>query len=234
MGRLLEQVARQRGHEIAGIVDIDASTTIENAPAADVAIEFTHPAAAVQNIRACLQRTLPVVVGTTGWLDQLPQVDEACRATAGTVFYASNFSPGVNIFFELNEYLARLMAPQHGYEVAIEETHHTQKKDAPSGTAITLAEGIVRHHPQYLRWTTEKSDGPSALRVRSHRVDPTPGTHVITYSSDVDTIEIRHTAHSRAGFAVGAVEVAEWIAAARPRGLLTMQDFLARKSDPKA
>jgi 4-hydroxy-tetrahydrodipicolinate reductase len=222
MGKAIEAIAHERGHQIAGVVDVGGS--IADAPAADVAIEFTHPEAAVPNIMACLRKNLPVVVGTTGWLKRLPEVAQQCARTNGTVFYSSNFSLGVNLVFKLNEYLAQLMRGQTDYEVALDETHHTQKKDAPSGTALTLAEGILKHHPAKKSWVVNQENQPDQLLIRSHRIDPVPGTHVVTYQSPVDTIEIRHTAHSRQGFALGAVQVAEWLPG--QQGVLTMDDFL--------
>lgn len=221
MGKAIEAIAYERGHQIAGVVDVGGS--IADAPAADVAIEFTHPEAAVPNIMACLRKNLPVVVGTTGWLGNLPEVARQCQQTGGTVFHSSNFSLGVNLFFKLNEYLAQLMRDQTGYEVVLDETHHTQKKDAPSGTAITLAEGILKHHPVKKGWVVNEAQ-PDRLLIRSHRIDPVPGTHVVTYQGPVDAIEIRHTAHSRQGFALGAVQVAEWLPG--KKGVLTMDDFL--------
>ena len=222
MGKAIERIALERGHTIAGRVDVHSPDQIE--PGADVAIEFTQPESAWGNVRRCLETGIPVVVGTTGWLQHLEEAKQLCVARQGAFFYASNYSLGVNIFFKLNEYLAKLMSKQVGYEVLIDETHHTQKKDSPSGTAITLAEGILRHHPGKEKWVNHTSEHTTDLVIRSHRVDPAPGTHTIEYRSAVDDISITHTAHSREGFALGAVLVAEWIQGRR--GCFSMDDFL--------
>jgi 4-hydroxy-tetrahydrodipicolinate reductase len=222
MGKTIEKIAVGRGHQIAGRVDVGTEDTIK--PGSDVAIEFTQPGSAVGNIGKCLEAGIPVICGTTGWMTRLGEVKEMVARYDGTVFYASNFSPGVNIFFKVNEYLARLMNGQKGYDVEVEETHHTEKKDAPSGTAITLAEGVIRNVGWKHKWVNHKSEAASELAIHSHRVDPAAGTHVVTYHSPVDDIEIRHTAHSREGFALGAVLVAEWIRG--KKGVLTMDNFL--------
>lgn len=212
MGKAIENIAIQRGHTIAGRVDINSPDTI--APGADVAIEFTQPASAVDNIRRCVGAGIPVVCGTTGWLERLDDVKSFVTKNNGAFFYASNYSLGVNIFFKLNEYLAKLMSGQETYDVSIDETHHTQKKDAPSGTAITLAEGIKAN----------SKAGKKQVPINSFRIDPAPGTHTVKYKSAIDDIEITHTAHSREGFALGAVLVAEWIK--EKKGCFTMNDFL--------
>lgn len=222
MGKAIEQVALSRGHSIAGRVDIKTSDTI--AAGADVAIEFTQPESAVENITKCLSLGIPVVSGTTGWLDKLDEVKAACGKYDGAFFYASNYSLGVNIFFKVNEYLARLMSGQESYDVSIDETHHTQKKDSPSGTAITLAEGIIKNLPRKKLWVNRPPEQRDHLAINSFRVDPAPGTHTVRYRSAVDDIEITHTAHSREGFALGAVLVAEWIRGRK--GTFTMDDFL--------
>jgi len=222
MGEAIEKVALQRGHEIVGCVDVGDTDTI--AAGADVAIEFTQPGAAVDNISKCLASGIPVVCGTTGWLEQLDTVKEVVKRYDGTFFYASNYSLGVNIFFKVNEYLAKLMSNQQNYHVSVDETHHTQKKDAPSGTAITIAEGIIKYLPWKRSWVNEPSETPEKLVINSFRVDPAPGTHSVKYKSAIDDIEIIHTAHSRDGFALGAVLVAEWIQGRK--GCLTMNDFL--------
>lgn len=222
MGKAIEQVALQRGHQIAGRVDVGDTDTI--AAGADVAIEFTQPGAAIDNISKCLASGIPVVCGTTGWLEQLDQVKELVRKYDGTFFYASNYSLGVNIFFKVNEYLAKLMASQQNYHVSVDETHHTQKKDAPSGTAITIAEGIIKYLPWKRSWVNETNENPEKLVINSFRIDPAPGTHSVKYKSAIDDIEITHTAHSRDGFALGAVLVAEWLKGRK--GTYTMNDFL--------
>jgi len=170
-----------------------------------------------------MEAGIPVVCGTTGWLSRIEEIKSLVDQHNGTLFYTSNFSLGVNIFFKVNEYLARLMRDRNNYDVQIDETHHTEKKDAPSGTAITLAEGVIRNTGSKKKWVTTPSS-QSDLVVRSHRIDPAPGTHVVTYHSAVDDIEIKHTAHSREGFAHGAVLVAEWIKG--KKGVLTMDNFL--------
>jgi len=165
-----------------------------------------------------------VVCGTTGWLEKKNEIESACVQKEAAFFYASNYSLGVNIFFKLNEFLAKLMNGQSGYDVSIDETHHTQKKDAPSGTAITLAEGIIKNYHAKKSWALDKASNPESLVINAFRIDPTPGTHVIKYQSAVDDIEITHTAHSREGFALGAVLVAEWLAG--KTGVYSMDDFL--------
>lgn len=222
MGKTIEKIAQSRGHVIVGRVDVNSPDTIN--PGADVAIEFSQPDAAVENISRCLAAGIPVVCGTTGWLDRLSEVESLTRDNNGGFFYASNYSLGVNIFFKLNEFLARLMNTQAGYDVSIDETHHTEKKDSPSGTAITLAKGIMNEIEAKKEWVNESSSDPSKLVIRSFRQDPAPGTHVVRYHSQVDDIEITHTAHSREGFALGAVLVAEWLKG--KKGVFTMNDFL--------
>ncbi|MCK6618141.1 MAG: 4-hydroxy-tetrahydrodipicolinate reductase [Cyclobacteriaceae bacterium] len=223
MGKTIEQVALKRGHHIAARITSGNRYELGRV-AADVAIEFTSPEVAVENITWCLQHNLPIVCGTTGWLEKKGLIEKLTRDCNGTFFYASNFSLGVNIFFKLNEYLARLMAGNQSYSVQIDETHHTEKKDAPSGTAITLAEGIIKHIPSKTTWVNGASGKQNELPVLSHRIPNIPGTHVVKYQSPVDTIEISHVAHSREGFALGAVSVAEWLPG--KKGVLTMDDFL--------
>jgi 4-hydroxy-tetrahydrodipicolinate reductase len=222
MGKAIENIAVQRGHTIVGRVDVQSNDKI--APGADVAIEFTQPGAAVNNISQCIAAGIPVVSGTTGWLEKLDEVKELCKKHDGAFFYASNYSLGVNIFFKVNEYLAKLMSIQENYHVEVDETHHTQKKDAPSGTAITIAEGIIRYLPWKKSWVNEPSEKGEKLVINSFRVDPAPGTHTVKYKSAIDDIELTHTAHSREGFALGAVLVAEWIRGRK--GYFTMNDFL--------
>jgi 4-hydroxy-tetrahydrodipicolinate reductase len=221
MGKAIERIAVERGHDIAGRWDVGSNTEF---PKADVAIEFTQPEAAPANLRRCIDAHLPVVCGTTGWQSQKEEVERYCRDHDGTLFYASNFSLGVNIFFRLNEMLARMMAHHPEYIPGLEEIHHIEKKDAPSGTAITLAEGILRNLPRKKRWTLKAGDDPAALPITAIRKDAAPGTHVVTYRSTVDELELRHTAHSREGFARGAVLVAEWLPG--KKGVFGMDDFL--------
>jgi 4-hydroxy-tetrahydrodipicolinate reductase len=223
MGKTIERIAVSRGHEIVGKIDVGGSIyAFENH--ADVAIEFTQPEAAINNLKTCFEKGIPVVCGTTGWRQHQQEVEAYCKQKNGTLLWSSNFSLGVNLFFKLNEYLAKLMNRYSQYEVSIDETHHTQKKDAPSGTAITLAEGVIKNLERKKKWTSEANDNQDSLVIHSFRIDPAPGTHVIRYHSEVDDIEITHTAHSREGFALGAVLVAEWLKGRK--GIFTIDDFL--------
>ena len=190
----------------------------------DVAIEFTSPHAAVGNIKTCLEAGIPVISGSTGWLENWEEVKNFCEQKKGGLLYASNFSIGVNIFFEVNKKLADLMAPHNEYDVLVEEIHHTAKQDAPSGTAITIAEQIIERHPAKNKWVNERSEKPGELTIMSKRIDPAPGTHYVRYSSAVDEIEIIHTANSRQGFASGAVLAAEFMAG--KTGIYAMKDVL--------
>ena len=225
MGQLIDKLATAKGHEIVGKINIDNRNELDqfNSSNVDAAIEFSQPEAAVENIKWCLERQIPVAVGTTGWLDKRAEINSFCEENSGTYLFASNFSIGVNIFFKLNEYLAQMMADQD-YSVTTKEIHHTSKKDAPSGTSITLAEGILKHVTSKKSWVNQKTDNAEELEIISERIDPAPGTHEITYSSPVDTIDICHTAHSREGFAKGAISVAEWLK--NQNGVKTMDDFL--------
>lgn len=223
MGKTIERIALSRGHEIVGKIDVGDDIAQFDKPV-DVAIEFTQPEAAVRNLKTCFEKDIPVVCGTTGWLQHNDEIEAYCHAKNGTLLYSSNFSLGVNLFFKLNEYLSKLMNRYDQYEVTIDETHHTQKKDAPSGTAITLAQGVLKNVNRKKEWSLGATKNPNALVINSFRVDPAPGTHVVKYSSEVDDIEISHTAHSREGFALGAVLVAEWLAG--KKGIYTMDDFL--------
>lgn len=228
MGHAIEEIAIQRGHEIVLKVSIDnlEDNTVENIRGADVAIEFTGPDSAYDNIVRCLQAGVPLISGSTGWLDKLEEVKQYCLDTKGAFLYASNFSVGVNIFFEVNKRLAELMAPgrDYGYDTAITEEHHTQKRDAPSGTAITLADQILAEISWKKQWVNHGSDQPADLVIRSERIDPAPGTHRVRYSSDIDDIEIIHTAHNRKGFATGAVLAAEFIRGRK--GIFSMKEVL--------
>ena len=226
MGKAIEEIAIQRNHTTSLKIDINniENLTKENLEQCDVAIEFTGPHSAVDNILKCLDAGIPVVSGSTGWLEQWPVIKNKCEALNGTLLYASNFSVGVNIFFELNKKLAQLMGRLNGYGVSMEEIHHTQKKDAPSGTAITLAEQILQEIPRKTKWVNEVTDNENDLSIISKRVDPAPGTHSIKYSSAIDDIEIIHTAHNRTGFATGAVLAAEFIVG--KKGIFTMKDVL--------
>lgn len=223
MGKIVEQTALRRGHSITGRIDVDNNAELDRATA-DVAIEFSHPDAAFDNVRRCIERGIPVVCGTTGWLSRKGEIEKLVSERDGTFFYASNFSLGVNIFFKVNDYLARMMNSFPEYEISLDEIHHSEKKDAPSGTAITLAEGILRNVERKKKWTSGSNSVPDEIAITSFRIDQIPGTHVVKYASTIDDIEIKHTAHSREGFALGAVMVAEWIRG--QRGCLTMDEFL--------
>ena len=223
MGKTIERIAESRGHEISGRIEVGDDITLFD-KAADVAIEFTQPEAAVHNLKACFEKGIPVVCGTTGWFQHKDEIEQYCLSKNGTLLYSSNFSLGVNLFFKLNEYLSKLMDRYNQYEVSIDETHHTQKKDAPSGTAIALAQGVMKNLKRKKEWNLGITENPNALVINSFRIDPAPGKHVVKYSSEVDDIEITHTAHSREGFAWGAVLVAEWLAG--KKGIYTMDDFL--------
>lgn len=223
MGKTIERIALSRGHEIAGKIDVSDNLMLFN-DAADVAIEFTQPEAAINNLKNCFEKGIPVVCGTTGWRQHAHEVEAYCKEKQGTLLWSSNFSLGVNLFFKLNEYLAKLMNRYPQYQVHIDETHHTQKKDAPSGTAITLAEGVLKNIQRKTKWVSGESNSAESLAINSYRIDPAPGTHTIKYHSEVDDIEITHTAHSREGFALGAVLVAEWLHG--KKGIFTMDDFL--------
>ena len=226
MGHTIEEIALERGHHIVLKINDEnlQELTKENINKADVAIEFSNPHSAVANILFCLKEQVAVVCGTTGWLDQLKLVEENCKEMNGSFLYASNFSVGVNIFFELNKKLAALIKPHSAYDVAIEEIHHTQKKDAPSGTAITLAEEIIEVSGKKNKWVNRDSENENQLSIVSKRIDEVPGTHSVKYSSSVDDIEIIHTAHNRKGFAEGAVLAAEFING--KKGIFSMKDVL--------
>ena len=226
MGHAIEEIAVEKGHEIVlriGIENLEAFTK-ENIAKADVAIEFTSPHSAVENIKTCVDAGVAVVCGSTGWLQQLPEIEHYVSAANGAFLYASNFSVGVNLFFELNSFLAQLMRKHHDYHVTLEEIHHTQKKDAPSGTAITLAEQVMQHITGKKQWVNHTSDNEAELEIISERVDPAPGTHKIKYSSYIDDIEIIHTAHNRKGFASGAVMAAEFLY--NKKGIFSMKEVL--------
>ncbi|MDD3723278.1 MAG: 4-hydroxy-tetrahydrodipicolinate reductase [Lutibacter sp.] len=224
MGKIIEQIALQRGHEI--VLKIDENSADFDITLADVAIDFSIPAAAFNNISNCLNNHVPVISGTTGWLAKLPEAVELCKQNNGAFISASNFSLGVNIFFELNTYLAKLMHNLEQYTISIEEIHHTKKLDAPSGTAITLAEGII-DNTEKESWTLNVTNKETEIPITAKRIDEVPGTHSVAYKSAVDSLEIKHTAHSRDGFALGAVIAAEWIIG--KTGVFTMKDVLGLK-----
>ena len=226
MGKAIEEIAVSRGHAIVLKVALEnmEDNTIDKIRQADVAIEFTGPESAYENIVRCLDAGVPVVSGSTGWLARLDEVRQYCTQKNGTFLYASNFSVGVNIFFEVNKRLAELMADHPEYEPRITEIHHTQKRDAPSGTAITLAEQLLEKIHRKKEWVNHISDNLDELEILSERVDPAPGIHTIAYDSDIDTITITHTAHNRRGFATGAVLAAEFVASRK--GIFQMSDVL--------
>ena len=226
MGKTIEQIALNRGHQIVSIVDINNPEEFQSAnfKSADVAIEFTTPATAFDNYMKSFAAGVPVVSGTTGWLDRISEIKEKCEKEGKTFFYASNFSIGVNIFFALNKYLAKIMNNFPSYNISMTETHHIHKLDAPSGTAITLAEGIIENVDRKDRWTLETAEKTTDIPIHAIREGEVPGIHEITYESDVDTISIKHDAKSRAGFALGAVIAAEFTAG--KKGFLGMDDML--------
>ena len=226
MGHMIEEVATQRGHQIVLKIDVTNQNefTRENLSKADVAIEFTNPDSAFQNVMKCLEFGIPVVSGSTGWNDKLDEAKNYCRQNHGSFLHTSNFSIGVNIFFEVNKLLAKLMSTQPEYDVTMREIHHTAKKDAPSGTAVTLAEQILSVLPRKKNWINQPAENKEQLSIISERVDPAPGTHYVKYSSEVDDVEIIHTAHSRKGFALGAVLAAEFIS--DKKGIFSMKDVL--------
>lgn len=220
MGKMLEQTAMLRNHEIVARVDI--GTPKIDFSAMEVAIDFSSPDAAFPNIIQCLEHKIPVISGTTGWLERYDEAVRICQEKKGALLYASNFSLGVHVFFELNRYLATLMKDFGQYTASIEEIHHTQKLDAPSGTAITLAEGIIAG-TKYDSWQRDNGSD-TAIGITSLREGTVPGAHTISYKSKVDTLQIKHTAHNREGFALGAVMAAEWIAG--KTGVFDMRDVL--------
>lgn len=222
MGKTIEQIAQSRGHDI--VLKIDKHITDYDITKADVAIDFSVPSAAVGNLSKALKNNVPVISGTTGWLKDYDDITRLCKERDGAFIYASNFSIGVNIFFELNKQLAKMMSDLDKYKVNIEEIHHTQKLDAPSGTALTLAQQIIHNIDRKTKWTDKKTLDKSELTITSERIDPAPGTHSIKYTSEIDDIEITHTAHNRKGFAFGSVLAAEFVK--DKKGIFTMNDVL--------
>lgn len=228
MGRIIEQIAVERGHEITARIDLsnkDERSTI-TPESTDVVIEFSSPHSAYENLQYCMKNGLKTISGTTGWLEHRAEIEQLCLENNAAFFYASNFSIGVNLFFKLNKQLARLMNNQPDYEIVTYEIHHTEKKDAPSGTAITLAEGIIQENESKASWVNnELPETENQVPIWSSREGKVPGTHTIKYISEIDTIEMTHTAHSRQGFALGAVIAAEWLA--DKTGVLGMEEMLA-------
>lgn len=226
MGVAIEEMASKIGHSISFKIDIEnhaqlAEITSSNT---DIVIEFSNPTIAVENIKYCIENNIPVVSGTTGWLDKWNEVEMTCTKNKGTFFYASNYSIGVNLFFRINEFAAKVMAKQ-AYKVSLEEIHHTEKKDSPSGTAISLAEPILEEK-NINNWVNNKTDKSTELEIISKREPNVPGTHTVSYTSKIDEISMTHIAHSRKGFAKGALAVAEWIVNTKATGMLSMKDFL--------
>lgn len=221
MGKIIEEIALKRGHEI--VAKLNETPNSENLNKPDVAIEFSQPEVAFENIKKCLQLNVPVICGTTGWLNQKPEIEKIASENETAFLYGSNFSLGVNLFFELNEKLALLMKNFDEYQCQLEEIHHTHKKDAPSGTAISVAEGIIKQNPKFNSWKLDETQ-ENELGIFAIREDEVPGTHSVFYRSEVDEIEIKHTAFNRNGFALGAVIAAEWIQG--KKGTFSMKDVL--------
>lgn len=220
MGQTIERIALERGHKI--VLKKDEFNTYDGLSNADVAIDFSIPSVAVENISSCFYAKVPVISGTTGWLEHYDEMVALCKSKDGAFISSSNFSLGVNLFFELNEYLAKMMAKFDSYRVEMEEIHHTQKLDVPSGTAISLAKGVIANS-NYARWTLEEPT-TDEIHIEAIRIEDVPGTHTISYISEIDTIDIKHTAHNRDGFALGAVIAAEWIIG--KKGVFNMKDVL--------
>jgi 4-hydroxy-tetrahydrodipicolinate reductase len=226
MGKEIERIAIDRGHQIVSKIDIENSDDLISLTnkEIDVAIEFSNPVSAFSNIMKCIEKQIPIVSGTTGWLEKKTEVEKATQSFDSTFFYASNYSIGVNLFFKLNKQLAKLMQPHAGYDIYTNEIHHVEKKDSPSGTAITIAEGIMSQYPNKKKWVNNEIPGAEEIAIWSQRESTKPGTHTVKYISKVDQIEVTHEAFSREGFAIGAVIAAEWILG--KKGVLGMDDML--------
>ncbi|MBO2544874.1 4-hydroxy-tetrahydrodipicolinate reductase [Salegentibacter agarivorans] len=224
MGKTIEEIALNRGHEIVLKIEEDIDTYEINKMEIDVAIDFSVPKAAFKNITTCFENNIPVVCGTTGWLDDYEKAVEICKKEGSAFIYASNFSVGVNLFFELNKKLAKMMNGMEDYAVEIEEIHHTQKQDAPSGTAISLAQQVIAENDKKNNWQLDHA-AADEIPIKAKRIEDVPGTHTVSYKSKIDSIEIMHTANSREGFALGAVIAAEWLK--DKQGVFTMQDVLS-------
>lgn len=225
MGEAIEKELIGRDHTVSGRINQSNKDILEKClNNSDVAIEFTNPTAATENLKLCIKHGIPVVCGTTGWLDQWPEIKSQLEEQNGSLIFASNFSVGVQIFFALSRKLSKMMSRQEAYQCEIKEIHHTQKKDAPSGTAVSLAEDIILNHPIYDQWSLESNLPPNILPIFSERIDPVVGTHIIKYTSSIDQIEIKHDAFNRKGFATGAVLAAEWLLG--KKGIFTMSDVL--------
>lgn len=226
MGQAIEKIALARNHTIGARVETQEGLHELPNKQIDLAIEFTQPESAFSNLSFCLEHQIPVISGTTGWLERLSEIEKLCHVNNGTFLYASNFSIGVNLFFEMNRWLAEKIA-QLDFRPTIEEVHHTEKKDSPSGTAITLAEGVLEHHKRLNGWINEASTDHQKLSIISERTPNVPGTHTVSYQSELESIEITHTAHDRSVFAEGVIRVGEWIY--RKKGVYNMSEFLNNK-----
>ena len=226
MGKEIERIAIDRGHQIVSKIDIENPDDLISLTKkeVDVAIEFSNPISAFSNIMKCIEKQIPIVCGTTGWLEKKAEVEKATQSFDSTFFYASNYSIGVNLFFKLNKQLAKLMQPHAGYDIYTNEIHHVEKKDSPSGTAITIAEGIMSQYSNKTKWVNNEIPGADEIAIWSQRESAKPGTHTVKYISKVDQIEVTHEAFSREGFALGAVIAAEWILG--KKGVLGMDDML--------
>lgn len=227
MGKVIEKIALSRGHNIVARIDVNNRSEFDALTAADVdaVIEFSHPLSAYDNVKSCIEKGIPVVSGTTGWLEKKPELEALTLEKGSAFFWSSNYSIGVNIFFKLNKMLAKLMSPQKQYSVSTTEIHHTEKKDSPSGTAITIAEGLIENLEGKEKWINNEIPAENEVAIWSAREGKVPGTHIVKYISDIDQIEILHQAHGREGFALGAVIAAEWIAG--KKGVFGMDDLLA-------
>lgn len=227
MGKVIEKIALSRGHNIVARIDVNNRSEFDALTAADVdaVIEFSHPLSAYDNVKSCIEKGIPVVSGTTGWLEKKPELEALTLEKGSAFFWSSNYSIGVNIFFKLNKMLAKLMSPQKQYSVSTTEIHHTEKKDSPSGTAITIAEGLIENLAGKEKWINNEIPADNEVAIWSAREGKVPGTHIVKYISDIDQIEILHQAHGREGFALGAVIAAEWIA--DKKGVFGMDDLLA-------
>ncbi|MDH5475576.1 MAG: 4-hydroxy-tetrahydrodipicolinate reductase [Cyclobacteriaceae bacterium] len=223
MGQAIEKIALTRGHKIVAKVELDTVTTGDLIEA-HVALEFTQPESAYNNIKKCIDLGIPVLSGTTGWIEKKEQIETYCRTKDSTFFYASNYSIGVNLFFKINEIVAEIMNSNTQYNVSMEEIHHTQKKDSPSGTAITLAEGILKHLENKNKWQEGNSEKSTILPIYAKREGSVPGTHSVSYESEMDNITLTHTAYTRDSFALGAIMVAEWLK--DKKGVLSMTDYM--------
>lgn len=227
MGKEVEKIALAQKHEIVWRINSSnrASLTISEIQKADAVIEFTSPETVIENLKLCFEAKVPVITGSTGWYQDFEEIRKICIQEQGSLFYASNFSIGVHLFFQINRYAAELFNQYAQYNISISETHHTQKKDAPSGTAITTAEVLLEKLDRKNNWTLEKEESNESIAIAAHRVENVPGTHEVSFSSEIDTIKIEHIAHNRQGFASGAVKAAEWMK--DKIGVYTMSDLLA-------